>query len=256
MIERSRPSLRLEPFLICNGWDWHRLPKLGHDFWMGCDPTGQKWLLKNRGSFNAFRERAFSILAQSLDITCQSSTYLILSRDSLPATQGCELNQLAIMLLDEHDQKLCAKDCALNGLSRHLDFADLKNAPIENLVDLARSEMLGYLCDMHEPPDSLFTIDHKFFSIDHELMFSNCTADLADCRWFTNSDGTTSDDAKKAASDLSRAIIDLPGKLFEDAIDIPEGYSVEMHWDVSQKVRGLKQRAKAFLELAENRNRC
>ena len=196
-------SYTLTPLLFGNDLAWHP-PSDRVRFWSAEDTQGVRWLTKLRGGFYAVRERAFSIIAQALEISCQSSTFLKMPSRSRSATFPCrgvdfdDTYQLASWFLDEHSQHHeCCDDCPLVELDdefqlRPYDVGVLTESRIENALDLARGEMLGMLCEMHEPPGSFFTVDHAFVQIDNEQMFSrNAGADLLDSPWIVDDDDRT-----------------------------------------------------------------
>lgn len=160
------PNTSELPLLQSAGtWRWSPFDKTLCDFWIGDDDEGHRWLVKMRGAFYALRERAFSVVAQSLGIACQSSTFLNLSPHSEPAIHSPEamLEQAAIRLIPEHNSECCGKGCPLLSLSIALENANdeflvLKESKLGNVVDVARGEFLGYICDQMEPPGRLSVV--------------------------------------------------------------------------------------------------
>ena len=185
------PSRSLPPLLHADDLKW-RVPTEDLRFWTCMDATGARWLVKLRGGFYAVRERAFSVIAQALDISCQSSTFLKMPPRRQPwpvpanRSESTDVHQLAIRLLDEHSRSSHCPNCPLPELNtqfakRPYDLDVLRQSRVTKLLDWARGEMLGMLCEMHEPPGRLLTTSHEFVQIDNELMFSRAAgADLRD----------------------------------------------------------------------------
>lgn len=248
------PSSRsLPPLITPDGWVWHAPSDWGK-FWVGEDTDGRRWLVKFRGGFNAVRERAFSVIAQSLGISCQSSTYLKVPIDRLPIRVADldDEHQLAILFLDEHGPREACEDCPLEGLDQEMnerpfDVEVLKASSVGNAIDIARGEMLGMLCEMHEPPGWLVTPDHKIFQIDNELMFSQSAgAELWDSPWVTY-DGQINQSGLDEAARLCRQILELPDDVFSEAAQLPDGYRPEMVWSISDEIKRIRPRATDFL---------
>ena len=108
-------------------WKWRRYDG-AVNFWIGTDLEGRDWLLKMRGGFCAFRERAFSVIAQSVGISCQSSTFLKLSPlcDPLRQTPYSETSQSASLYVEEHAPGFCGPNCSLRSLADALVNAGVK----------------------------------------------------------------------------------------------------------------------------------
>ena len=255
------PSRSLPPLLHADDLYWHA-PTEHLKFWTCTDATGTRWLVKLRGGFCAVRERAFSVIAQALDISCQSSTFLKMlpQRKSWPVPaqrrETTNVYQLAIWLLDEHPHPSHCDNCPLPQLNtqfarRPYDLDVLRRSRVTRLLDWARGEMLGMLCEMHEPPGRLITASHAFVQIDNELMFSRAAgADLRDSPWVI-------DDAKRIrpggldeAIRLCERVLSLSDDVYQDAIRMPEGYRPRMLWSVRKQVGLVRPRARDFLEWA------
>ena len=236
------------PLLLSSlGWSWTR--GTGHDIWIGSDEDGTRWMVKARGSFNAARERAFAIIAQSLGISCQSSTFVELPSTDPPFRSGrCSSHMhSAILLLDEHPYSACGPDCPIEALRAELDRAPavetLRVSSVISAEDWPRGEILGALCDMHEPPGRLFTTDHRFVQIDNELMFSSgAGADLWQLDWLETGAGVD------LAVRLCQDVLNLPVVVFEEALNCPP--EVEMVWDLRGELEQMRSRARTFLEQA------
>jgi hypothetical protein len=250
----SLPSL-----LHSDNWNWY--PPTGDlPFWLGEDAERRRWLVKMRGGFYAVRERAFAIIAQALDISCQSVPFLKIPRKNLAdftypnVPDTC---QLAILFFEEHKREACSNLCALAELNsqwrlRPYDIDVLINSKINKAIDIARGAMLGMLCEMHEPPDFLFTQDHTFIQIDNEMMFSRSSgAYLWDSPWVVDDDGRRKPAGIVEAIKLCKAVLALPDDVYAEAIRLPAGYRPKMNWSVKREVAGIRPRAEHFLNWAK-----
>jgi len=255
------PSSRsLPPLLSPNGWSWHP-PSDNQPFWLGDDTDGRRWLVKFRGGFNAVRERAFSIIAQALGISCQSSTFLKVPRDcppfrsASPTVDSTDVYQLATWFFDEHERGQPCNDCPLKELNRHwqlspYDVEVLRVTAVAHAIDMARGQMLGMLCEMHEPPGWLFTRNHVFVQIDNELMFSRSAgADLWDSPWVTD-DGRIRQTGLDEAVRFCEQVLSLPDEIFQEALQLPPSYRPRMIWSIRREINAIHPRARMFLKRA------
>ena len=209
------------------------------------------------------RERAFSIIAQALGISCQSSTFLKIAKNpsrsdaSGPDIRSTEdAQQLAILFLEEHANHPCSDTCPLeefnnNWRYRAYDIDTLIDSRIISAIDIARGQMLGMLCEMHEPPDCLFTPAHVFVQIDNELMFAESAgADLRESPWVVNATGVIRPSGIREAVLLCEQVLALPERIYREALLLPPGYRPKMPWSVKQEVSGIRPRAQRFLKWA------
>jgi hypothetical protein len=225
--------------------------KCNHDLWIGTDRNGQDWLVKLRGGFRAYRERAFGVIAQHLGLSCQSSTFLTLTRDSAPLQQSqmVESTHGAILMASEHEIGCCGETCPIKELNAALEIetdapvAAFRDSVIPHAIDWVQGEMLGYLCDMHELPGRLFTQTHQFVQIDNELMFTNAPADLLESEWLKTASGRWSPTGIEVARRLCAAVADLPETVLANAAEIPHNFAFEMLWDVPASIRRLPAKA-------------
>lgn len=250
-----RPSRSLPPLLTPDGWRWFP-PNRRLCFWIGQDRSGTRWLVKCTGGFRSVRERAFSLIAQELGISCQSSTFLKLPQDCPPVIKhdACDPHQLAIVFLDEHDPEASCNNCPLEVLREHrqaepYDVDVLKNSLVVNATDIARGQMLGMLCEMFEPPGRLFTRDHKFVQIGNELMFyRHAGANLLDLPWLWKNEKINPSGVSEAIS-LCERTLSLPDESFREALAMPPNYKPEMKWSLQKEIDEIRPRAKRFLQL-------
>jgi len=252
------PSRSLPALLIPDEWRW--FPPVGKlPFWIGEDSKGTQWLIKCTGGFRSVRERAFSLIAQELGISCQSSTFLKLSSNCPPFVSGAttDCHQLAIQFLDEHDYEEVCENCPLEELRKSwkdkpFDVGILNTSRIRNAIDIARGEMLGMLCEMFEPPGRLFTRDHVFVQIDNELMFAcEACANLWDSVW-VREHGKIKPYGLTEAIRLCECILSLRDEIFREAIELPDGYRPKMFWDLRTEIDAIRPKAQAFLQRARS----
>ena len=259
-------SLELPVLLNADNLTWTP-PADDLPFWTCLDTHGSRWLVKLRGGFYAVRERAFSVIAQALGLSCQSSTYLRMPSHPDPwpfvpaqheSNDDC---QLAILFLDEHPLRSTCENCPLPTLNeqfrnRPYDIDVLKMSSVANVLDWARGEMLGILCEMHEPPGRLFTADHSFVQIDNELMFSrNAGADLGDSPWVVDESGRTNAAGLNEAVHLCEQVLSLPDNVFREALLMPGGYHPRMVWSVRKEIESIRPRARDFLKWATHQRK-
>lgn len=249
-----RSSRSLPLLLSADGWNWWSLAGK-ESFWVGEDTTGTRWLVKCRGGFRAVRERAFSLIAQGLGISCQSSTFLKLSPEAPPLLSGevTDVHQLAILFLDEHGSERSCGNCPLTELNylwraKPYDVDVLAKSHITNAIDVARGAMLGMLCEMSEPPGWLFTKDHVFVQIDNELMFCrNAGATLWESPWVTQN-GVIKPSGLAEAIRLCECIVSLPDQTFHEALELPDHYRPKMSWSLREEIDAIRPRAQKFIQ--------
>jgi len=182
---------------------------------------------------------------------------LKLREDSPPLLAGDadDVDQLAIVFLDEHQPQECCGNCSLKELrklrqGRPFEAEILRTSRVANAIDIARGEMLGLLCEMFEPPGHLLTRDHVFVQIDNELMFSQgAGADLWDSRW-VQENGEIKPFGFAEATLLCEQILSLPDKTFREALKLPLGYKPKMCWSLKTEIDAIRPRARNFLEFA------
>lgn len=174
----------LPTFLETSGWSWEQIKAPAHPsdgFWVGTDQYGQRWLAKLRGSFYAYREIVFARLAQDMEWSCQSSTFIRLDADSAHRLNR-DVGEVhgAHWSMEEHVYPPCGTDCALFPLVGHEVKApsELNFPGVSGLIDWPKSEIAAHIFGGNEPPGRLFTVEHEFVIIDSEQMFSTNPSNL------------------------------------------------------------------------------
>ena len=258
------PTSALPILMASKGWNWRNAEHAGipsrPDFWIGEDGAGNRWLVKMKGGFCAWRDRAFSVIAQAIGISCQSATFLLLEPGSPPLEglgrpirgggRHVNLEQSAIWLLPEHVKGRCSEGCPLPLLNQCMRGADpveaLSQAPVGYAVDIVRGEILGYLCNQFEPADKLYTPDHFFVQIDNERMFVKEPANLLACPWLQRRHEWSLEGLNEARM-VCASVTKLPDEIIFDAASRPQNYKIIRPWDVGKLVRGLRARASQYL---------
>lgn len=227
------PAISDLPTLFdATNWSWHSPP--GHnrhigikpEWWIGTDETGTRWLVKMRGSSMAHREHVFAALAQRLNISCQSSSYLLMpSHDSVPRIHSpdSEDHQLALVLLEEHEPISCSSQCLLSTVwGKTLTDKVMQSAELvgsSNYLDLVRGSALGFMCGQSEPSDFIITPDHDYVVIDNEMMFG-CGSCLLDCEWFKTSS------RQSVVEELCLRLVEIPDEDLAKIATPPANYPV------------------------------
>ena len=180
---------------------------------------------------------------------------------SVPAThESTDDGQLAIWFLDEHPHPSRCDNCPLLVLNdqfrkRPYDIGLLRMSPIADILDWPRGEMLGMLCEMHEPPGRLFTADHSFVQIDNELMFfRHAGTDLRDSPWVSGGSGRLNREGLNEAIRLCERVSSLPEAVFREALRMPDGYVPTMLWSVRKEIDCIRPRARDFLKWATHQS--
>jgi hypothetical protein len=143
------------------------------------DRSSNRWLVKQKGTWNAVREHIYADFAQTLGICTQSSVYLTLDECSMPLLGEWHPDKtpfnVGIWLFDEHGYEPCSHQCPRhqpNGAKG--DDAKLKawlECGVKNPWDMVEARFLGFLCGMSEPTQTLVTTSHLWVQIDNELTF-------------------------------------------------------------------------------------
>jgi hypothetical protein len=242
-------------------WAWESFLSIDglHHFWLGTSPEGLRWLVKMKGSFLAYREHVAASLAQALGLSCQSSSYLVLTSDSPPirAAQNSSHFQLALWLLPEHNAADCVTHCPVRHLTGSFTyqvlFARLRNSGVKHALDLIRSEILVYLCGATEPCGYIFTKSHEIVIIDNELMFAHKPTSPDLSPWFEEVTSDDLDELIGLTSDICERLASLSDRTIESFLSIPDGYVVEKHWPIRPLVYAAREEARRFLKRVEQR---
>lgn len=260
---RQFPLTRELPLLQCAaGWHWLQDENLGRDFWVSNDSDGARWLVKMEGSFCAWRERAFSVIAQEVGISCHSTTFLLLEPKSPPVAgrRSASREQAATTYITEHVPGLCFDACPLGGLNAACQSDDptaaLLKADVRKIADLVRGEMLGFLCNQFEPPGYLYTPDHIFVQIDNSLMFCSEPADFFKCSWLRTKSGKWSTTGLTLARAMCEAVAALSDDVIEDAGATPPNFRITKPWSVQALIRNLRKRAGVILAQLQGLSDC
>ena len=238
--------------LDTTGWNWERLAAphaCSHDFWVGFDREGNRWLTKLRGAFYAYREIAFARLAQRMGWSCQSSSFLHLDRQSAKEL-GVSTSEAhaAHWFMNEHAQSACSPECQFSFLlNRSVETVDdLCGSEIEHLLDWPKSDFAACLFGANEPPGRLITIDHELVIIDSEQMFATGPCTLDGTAWWNRPDGSPSPTGRTLALEVCRNLCGLSAADVEDALTVPKGVSVHKKWPIAPKLKMSRKFAAEF----------
>jgi hypothetical protein len=203
-----------------HGWAWTRFehPWKGTDhIWVGTDHDGNRWLLKMRGSFRAYREIVFARIAQTLGWSNQSSVFALVPKDAEPrkAVRESEGIQAVSWFLPEHGHGACGTGCPMEHLARTMaansddSLEAISHVPIRNMLDGPRSEIAALLFGSNDGPEALFTPDHRLVIIDSEQMFSISPTDLTKSGWWRTRSGEMSKQGIDLTTDVCKAVTGL-----------------------------------------------
>jgi hypothetical protein len=225
------------------GWTWERFEAPvapSHNFWLGVDRNGNRWLTKLKGPFCAYREIVFARLAQAMGWSCQSSVFVKIDKHSAQ-TLGVSAGEVhsAHWFLDEHPRPLCSSSCALAFLRNKQvqTVEDLEGSNIAYLLDWPKSELAAHLFGRYEPPDRLFTVAHEFVIIDSELMFASDPCSFETARWWNQRDGGPSYSGRALTQEVCCDLISLSDREIEDALRVPKGISIRKPWPIAPILR-------------------
>lgn len=218
----------LPELLIASDWEW-RMPaenELKHGWWIGVAPDSRKWLLKMTGSFYGYREHVFASLAQRLGISCQSSAYVIIDKNSAifrGKSGDAEPCQLAICFMDEHPNLPCSSQCVTRQiLGKKMNPQEITRARDSGLSyfdDLVRGDILGHLCGQFEPHDHFITRDHEYVVIDNERMFDQPPC-LKQYEWLDV------EGIRPMIIGVCRGLAGVPANELRSLATVPDGYTV------------------------------
>lgn len=251
----------LPPVVETHGWIWEpfKAPSTqSHNFWIGVDRQGNRWLTKLTGSFYAYREIVFARLAQRMKWSCQSSVFMKLDKYSAQ-TLGVTTGEVhaAHWFLDEHVYPPCSLGCELEFLvnKQIRTVEDLLSSQVSHLLDWPKSEIAAYLFGGNEPPGRLFTKAHEFVIIDSELMFATDPCPLDSSPWLTDSGGQSSRSGIALALEVCQGLAALPPLVVEEALYVPENITVQKRWPIAPKLKASRRFAVEFCAAHERNNR-
>jgi hypothetical protein len=239
--------------LDTTGWRWERCQtpsSPSHDFWLGFDLAGSRWLTKLHGDFYAYRELVFARLAQKMGWSCQSSAFMVLdSHSAQELGVSTDEVQAAHWFMDEHPRRKCSSECPLAFLrGRPIEAVDdLAGLRIDHILDWPKSEIAACLFGGNEPPGHLVTTAHEFVIIDSEQMFSSDPSDLTETRWWNNTDGSPSGSGRLLTCEVCRDLCRLSQPELEEALRIPSTLSVTQLWPIAPKLNASREFARRFL---------
>lgn len=249
----SFPQMRDLPTVLgTEGWQWvpFQAPVApSHNFWIGTDRDGSRWLTKLTGDFCAYREIVFARLAQSMGWSCQSSVFIRVDAESartLKVKPG-EFHA-AHWFLNEHAHPPCSHGCQLEPL---VGFAvgaleDLVGLDIAHIRDWPKSELAACLFGGNEPPGRLFTMAHEFVIIDAERMFSSGPCSFESTRWWGDkSDPNPS--GLELAREVCTELVALGNHSLNTVLALPPGLRVQERWPIAFFVRKSFSYALAFI---------
>ncbi|MEM5507187.1 hypothetical protein WNY81_20325 [Shewanella frigidimarina] len=217
------------------GWKWETFSPHDQDlkeFWIGTDLNGNRWLTKLRGSFYAYREIVFAHIAQSMGISCQSSTYMVLDSESATLLDGQAGDvHSAHWFIEEHSIEPCSDSCPYHQLmvTPICTIEDLYLINIPNILDWPKSEFLAYILGANEISDRLFTKNHELVIIDSEQMFSTNHHDFNTLKWWFNHDKTPSSTGKNMVKEICAKFASLDITDIKKALTVPAGITIPKH---------------------------
>lgn len=221
---------------------------------MGTDESGNLWLTKMRGSFRGYREIVFERLVQRADWLCQSSTFAILERNSLPRriVRSAERVQIVTRLLLEHGQLDCKPDCPIGPLRGRLNHRSgdplimLAASPLKDALNIARAQILAPLLGGTEPAGCLATVDHQVFLIDGELMFADNPSDVRETYWWKRPDGSPWLAGQRLTREVCAAIGSLQTEELEHFLEKPAELRIRLQWPIRPLLYRVREYAHAF----------
>lgn len=234
---------QLPPVIETQNWDWKPFegPLSGETgFFVGTDKLGNTWLTKMRGSFKGYREIVFERLVQKTGFLCQSSSFAILERNSLPRqkTRESESIQIVTRLLREHKPVNCNPNCPIGPLRVDHDHLSgdlltlLARSSLEDALNIAREQILAPLLGGNEPAGCLTTVDHKVFLIDGELMFATKPSDVRETSWWERRDGSPWPAGQRLTRKICAAIGSFEDDELESFLEKPHGITIKQNWPI------------------------
>lgn len=255
------PLLSDLPAIIqTTGWAWEPFEAPdhpSHDFWIGTDGFGHRWLTKLRGSFYGYRELVFERLAQRLGWSCQSSAFAVLDENALPIRLrlAAEHTQLLSWLLPEHRPHSCGPNCPYDPLRLRLKAQTgdplelIEGSGLRDFIAWPLSQILAPLLGGNEPAGYLITIDHQVVMIDGEQMFSTSPSDVRETNWWQLRDGSPSRAGQRLTKEACAAVAALSDADLQVCLEIPKGIEIRFLWNIRKLLFEARDYARAFAAL-------
>ena len=239
--------------LSTRGWSWERIctsSQSSKDFWLASDRQGNKWLLKLRGSFCAYREITFARIAQKLGWSCQSSIYVHLDSEAAQVL-GRESEEVhaAHWFMDEHAHSPCDYACPFEELAgRPIEtIEDIRGVNIQHIIDWPKSELAAYVFGGNEPPGRFITIDHEFVIIDSEQMFSTDPSQFGRAPWMWRNDGSYMQSGHELALTVCEEVASLSENFVRELIFVPDDVEIEFRWPIMPKLMRSIEFARGYV---------
>ena len=237
--------IRNQGVLYLRNWAWSKLDD-SDEFWIGTDLIGARWLLKNRGSFYAYREMVFSLFAEELDINVQKSRYLILDAE-MSEKFGSSRYELAIGFIEPAksnlDKKFGPFQKAYESSENSLEL--LVRCGHQDALDKVKVDMLSHIFGATETSEIFLSEDGRIYIVDNEQMFSSGPTDLLACPWFIDS----YDAAMKIALPLCESLCDLLDNRLNEILFYPKQYEIEETWPIEPLLVSSREYVKQFLRI-------
>ncbi len=244
----------LELVSDATGWQWTQLHPDKPDIWKAVDRGGEPWFVKFRGSANALEERAFSVIAQELGISCQSAKFLDVPADSDPwkslgSGPDPQIYPVALSYFEKHGVYFC-DDCPIELLYNNIcnyghDISLLNNSKIKNALDIARGEMLAFLCEVHDGSEKLITTQHMFVQIDNETGFRSG----GDNNPFRSPWARETEEGRREAEILCEKFADLGSSVIDEALRVPIDFPLDLVERLKRNIAACQERARDPLQL-------
>lgn len=198
------------------GWEWIELEFGSYRFWTVKDPAGKSWIVKFTGSFYSYREWVFSRLAVRLGLNARNIRLAWISEPDLlqVGRKDSEPFQLLLEPIEMHSNTPCNSNCPISEFKRRFNEENdickvCSSINIYNAIDYILKDSLADIFGANEPSECLLGIDHRFYIIDNEQMFSRTISGKISAPWLFAKNGDYSECGHKLLFDLCRKIISL-----------------------------------------------
>jgi hypothetical protein len=245
----------MEIVVRVEGWEWARCEFGHYALWTARDLSGASWIVKFTGSFYSYREWVFGRLASRLGLNVREARLAWISKQDLLQTGQKKSGsfQLLLRFIERHGDAACSSDCPFPKLRTRLNeendiCAFLVSVDQYNAADCIVKDFLADIFGANETSECLFGVDHKFYIIDNEQMFSTKSTGKISAPWLFARDRTHSAAGHKLLMDLCRKIVSLTDSDLRDISKCPDGYRVDALWSILPILRRGKQVAQSILE--------